>query len=186
MNWFLNLLSFWKRWEDGYEDFIDTTINPLPTTPLDAVMLTKINPKPMTNQEKLVAAAKNALGENLSKGTGVPPQVACAISVNVVHNRAFGYPIGGGASTAELYQALLVSPYFKQVEVPVSGCVVISPTGQGTNPMYPHGHVGIVGNYGICSNDSETGLFSENYNAATWRNQFSITEGYPIYWFERI
>lgn len=142
--------------------------------------------KIMTNAEKFVKAAKDCLGHNLSEGTGVPSSVACAISVNKVHTQAFGFPIGGGASTTELYKALLTSPYFRQVKAPVPGCIVISPTGQGTNSLYPHGHVGCRGNYGICSNDSTTGLWTENYTDSSWVAQFHNIEGYPVYYFERI
>lgn len=136
--------------------------------------------------DKLVAAAKACLGLNLSEGTGVSPEVACAIAVNKVHTRAFGFPIGGGASTAELYQALLKSPYFRQADVAVPGSVVISPTGMGKKAAYPHGHVGIVGKYGICSNDSTTGLFSENYTPDSWVRTFSTVRGYPVFYFFRI
>lgn len=139
-----------------------------------------------TNAQKFVAAAKASLDHNLSEGTGVPYYVACAISVNRVHTSAFGFPIGGGASTTELYQALVASSDFKQTTTPTPGCVVISPTGHGSKPAYPHGHVGIVGEFGICSNDSETGLFSENYTVESWNQQFNVTEGYPVFYFERL
>lgn len=140
-----------------------------------------------TNAQLLVASAKKLIGQNLSLGTGVPYYVACAISVNKVHQDAFGFPIGGGASTTELYQALLSSKYFKQVQVATPGCIIISPTGMGKNPSFPHGHVGIVGNFGICSNDSSTGLWSENYaDIEAWKAQFENIEGYPVYLFERI
>lgn len=139
-----------------------------------------------TNASRFVAAAKAALGLNLSEGTGVPYYVACAISVNKVHNNAFGFPIGGGASTQELYKALIKSPYFKEVTTASAGCVVISPTGYGQNPAYPHGHVGIIGMFGICSNDSATGVFSENYTTESWTEQFSTIEDYPVYYFERV
>lgn len=142
-------------------------------------------PEP-TNADRFLAAAKAALGRNLSAGTGVPYYVACAISVNRVHTDAFGFPIGGGASTAELYAALRKSAYFREVDTPILGAVVISPTGTGTKPAYPHGHVGIVGKFGICSNDSSTGLFSENYTVDSWAGQFQEIEGYPVFYFERI
>lgn len=138
------------------------------------------------NAQKLVYYAKEALGEDLSTGTGVDESVACAISVNVVHTRAFGFPIGGGASTALLYEALVASSLFKQVEEPAPGCIVISPTGFGSKSEYPHGHVGIVCNYGICSNSSATGLWTENYTDQSWVEHFNGIEGYPVFYFQRI
>lgn len=163
---------------DYKPDTVDYTTN---TQPMIA------NVTPFTNAEALVASAKKLLGQNLSAGTGVPYYVACAISVNKVHQEAFGFPIGGGASTADLYHALLKSPYFRKVDAPMPGCIVISPTGEGSNPAYAHGHVGIQANYGICSNDSSTGIFSENYaNIEAWKAQFEEIEGYPVFYFLRI
>ncbi len=141
----------------------------------------------MTNADKLVASTKKLLGHNLSEGTGVPYYVACAISVNKVHQDAFGFPIGGGASTSELYKALQSSKYFELVTTSNPGCVIISPTGTGTKPAYPHGHVGLIANFGICSNDSSTGIFSENYKDINdWKHQFGDIEGYPTFLFKRI
>lgn len=154
---------------------------PMPSTDNDPIV-----PVELSNAQKLVAAAKRLLGQNLALGTGVPPEVACAISVNRVHQEAFGEPIGGGASTHALYQALLKHPDFEEVEDPEAGCVIISPTGYGTNTKYPHGHVGIIANYGICSNDSAKGVFAENYqDYADWWHQFHDIEGYPVYLFKR-
>lgn len=142
---------------------------------------------PTSNAQKLVAEAKACLGESLWFGTGVDPSLACAISVNTVHEKAFGFPIGGGASTASLYQALLSSPYFKSTTVYAPGCIIISPTGTGSNPKYPNGHCGIVCNYGICANDSNTGKWSENYkDYGAWTQQFNDIEGYPTFLFQRI
>lgn len=179
-------LELHTRWIDelGGEkpDIITLDYTIKSTTP----MITEVITNP-TNAELFVASTKKLLGENLSAGTGVPYYVACAISVNKVHQDAFGFPIGGGASTADLYQALVTSKYFKQVDIATPGCVVISPTGKGTKQAYPHGHVGIQANYGICSNDSSTGIFSENYaNIEAWKDQFEEIEGYPVFIFQRI
>lgn len=161
-----------KEFEDYIKNVLEGILQPKITT--------------MTNADKFVASTKKLLGHNLSEGTGVPYYVACAISVNRVHQDAFGFPIGGGASTADLYTALVNSKYFERVDAPESGCVVISPTGMGTKGAYPHGHVGIRGNFGICSNDSATGIFSENYDDASWLAQFHYVEGYPVFYFKRI
>lgn len=181
-----NWLELHTRWVDelGGDKSDTITIDYTQTPIINEVIST---PAMQTNADILVEAAKRALRKNLSAGTGVPYYVACAISVNKVHTNAFSFPIGGGASTADLYEALLVSKYFKLVQTATAGCIVIAPTGMGKNKMYPHGHVGIVGNFGICSNDSSTGLWSENYaNIEAWKEQFETTEGYPTYIFERI
>lgn len=163
----------------------NTTMPSLDNNPEVPVEMPPEPPK-TTNAEKLVAAAKACLGQNLSLGTGVPPEVACAVSVNLVHQKAFGVPIGGGASTQALYQVLLKHPDFKEISQEKPGCIVISPTGYGSKPQYPHGHVAISGHYGLCSNDSATGIFSENYTWDSWRKQFQDVEGFPVYVFERL
>lgn len=142
-----------------------------------------------TNAERLVAAAKAALGKDLSAGSGVPSYVACALSVNRVHYNAFGKDIGGGSSTHDLYKALLKHPSFREVAASEAspGTIIISPTGYGTKGMYPHGHVGIICDYGICANYSPTGLWTESYaGIAAWKLQFEVVEGYPTYYFQRI
>ncbi len=140
---------------------------------------------PTMKADKLIEAAKESLGQELWRGTGVDPAYACAISVNAVHTKAFGFPIGGQASTAALYQALLKNIRFEFTTESTPGAIVISPTGTGHNPQYPNGHVGIICNYGICSNDSDTGRWSENYkDIDDWRHQFTHIEGYPTYIFK--
>lgn len=142
---------------------------------------------PQSNADKLVAAARSANGKNLSKGTGVPPEVACAISGNVVHTSAFGFPIGGGASTHDMSIALAGSVYFREVPNPVAGCIAIDPTGSGTNPLYPHGHVGIFDGTGFWANDSDTGIWRMKYpSVAAWVHQFETIEGYKTHYFLRI
>ena len=179
----IDLLDKFLHWLIWSPYQLEKHLNMSPSTDNNPQVPVQVEP---SNADKFVAAAKAALGQNLSQGTGVPYYVACALSVNVVHHNAFGFPIGGGASTEELYKALISSPYFKKTDTPTPGCVVISPTGFGTKPEYPHGHVGIIGKYGICSNDSSTGIFSENYTVDSWNHQFSTIEGYPVFYFERI
>lgn len=174
IEWFMDLLSRFLGWP--------TDLPQAPTSPV--VPSLPPNPPSMTNAEKVVASAKKFLGQNLSVGTGVPSYVACAISVNKVVTDSLGEPAGGGASTLALYQALLKNPKWKEVNMPLPGSILVSPTGYGTNETYPHGHTGIVGNFGICSNDSASGLWLENYaDYNVWKAQFEITEGYPTFIF---
>lgn len=140
---------------------------------------------PISNAQKLVAEAKACLGQELWQGTGVDPTVACAISVNKVYEKVFGVQIGGGASTHDLYQALLRHPGFKITTTYAPGCIIISPTGWGSNPQYPNGHVGIVCNFGICANYSPTGKWSEIYTSyEAWVAQFGTIEDYPTFLFQ--
>lgn len=145
------------------------------------------NQPKQTNAQILVSAARSASGIELSKGTGVSPDVACAISVNIVHTNAFGLPIGGGASTHDMYEVLLISPLFREVDTPTLGCIAIDATGSGTNPAYPHGHVGIFDGTGFWANNSDNGLWSMKYTSVgSWIHQFETVEGYKTHYFLRI
>lgn len=120
---------------------------------------------------------------------GVPIEFGCASSVNMVHRKAFGVEIGGGASTALLYSALEASSFFEKVIEPKAGDIIISPTGYSslpfeTNPV-PNGHVGIVGNFGIMSNNSYNGLWQEKYTLDTWNARYATSGGYPVLFFRR-
>ncbi len=69
----------------------------------------------------------------------------------------------------------------------VPGTIIISPTGLGTNPQMPHGHVGIVSSDGkIMSNTSATGLWMENYDLVSWHERYAVGGGYPVKFFKKI
>lgn len=188
MTAFITWLSHLLGWDTDIEPLTPNMMPiPAPKQPQDTSSTLPESEHP--NALKLVLAAKQCLGKDLSAGTGVPPYVACALSVNRVHSLAFGVPIGGGSSTLDMYKALLKHPGFKEVPEAEAGpgTVVICPTGYGTKPQFPHGHVGILCSYGICANDSATGLWSETYaDLAAWKLQFETIEGYQTYYFQRV
>lgn len=133
------------------------------------------------NSLKVYQTAKSLLGHRLANN----PQLGCAESVNYIVQEALGKPVGGGASTAEMYKALLDTTRFFQLDSgitsfdPLPGDIIISPTGQG-NGRLPHGHVGIIAKYGILSNNSETGLLSEHFTLESWSDLYAGYGGYPI------
>ncbi len=59
--------------------------------------------------------------------------------------------------------------------------MILCITGEGTVPS-DHGHTGVVGDFGIMSNDSATGFFKENYTLSSWASSFS-RRGFPIHVF---
>jgi hypothetical protein len=138
----------------------------------------------MPNSERMYNTAKSLLGQirgadDAADGYGA---FACAESVNHVARVALGTSIGGGASTAAMYTVLTTSNRFQEITQPLPGDIVISPTGTSTiNPAW-HGHVGICGEYGILSNNSEDGVFSENYTQETWEKSFAA-RGFPTFYF---
>lgn len=131
---------------------------------------------------QLYATAKNYLGVSLVPA-GDDPEYGCAISVNICALKAWGHQIGGGASTYNLLQDLISS--FTEVLDPFPGDIIISATGTSTdpNPAIPNGHVGIVGKFGIMSNNSNNGLWEEVYTLETWNQRYAVEGHFPVRFF---
>lgn len=136
----------------------------------------------LTKREKIYQSAKKLLGQHLSADN---PGLGCAITVNNIVFDALGAPVGGGASTSIMYGVLRGSKLWERVTAPMEGDIVISPTGTSTYGPDFHGHVGVVLKYGIGSNDSETGLFKENYTLPSWVTSFHA-RGFPTYYFRAV
>lgn len=164
----------------------DDTEIPTPDMPPEPPKL-PVEPPPEppmdTNSEKIYKTAKRLLGQHLSGDNSV---LGCATTVNEIVRRATGQPIGGGASTALMYSYLITDKRFTRTVDPIAGDIVISPTGTSTLGTGQHGHVGIVANYGILSNSSETGLLTENYTKETWQQVFHVAFKFPVYYFHVI
>ncbi len=141
-----------------------------------------ITPIPMpTNADKLYNTAKACLGKDMVDDPGVDPSVGCADAVNSVFKLAFGGEIGGGASTATMYEILKSDPRF-ELSGYAKGNIVISPTGTSIKGA-PHGHVGICGLYGILSNNSMNGLWEEYYTEQSWVSYYQDKLGFPVFYF---
>lgn len=135
---------------------------------------------------KLYMIALTCLGVDASPNDIAPDEYGCAETVNAIHTRAFGAPIGGDVSTYRLYSAIRVHSRFIGSDTPRRGDIVLSPSGYG-NGKLSNGHVGIVGDNGvIMSNDSKTGLFTENFTLDSWRKRYVDLGGYPMLFFRRV
>ena len=134
-----------------------------------------------SNRQHLYDIAKASLGEHLC---GEQHLLGCALTVNAIFKSAFGSEIGGGASTIEMYSVLKNDNRFKPIDIPNYGDIIISPTGTGNGKIV--GHVGIVGKYGIMSNDSKTGTLQEKYTQLTWNNYYKNYGGIPTKFFRVI
>lgn len=143
-------------------------------------------PQGNTNREKLFNTALSCLGTDASPNDVAPDEYGCAETVNEVHKKCFGFPIGGELSTYKMYAVLKSSPLFTKVDSPLNGDIIISPTGYG-NGKLSNGHVGIMA-FGdkIMSNNSYTGKFEQNYNLATWRARYKDIGNYPVDFFRRV
>lgn len=138
------------------------------------------------NRLILFAAAVKCIGTDASPNDIAPDELACAETINAIHKLAFGFEIGGTVSTSQLYKALKSSKYFIQVDQPLEGDIVISPSGYG-NGKLSNGHVAIKGELDkLMSNNSPTGTFEENYTMDTWKKRYVTLGGYPMLSFRRI
>lgn len=158
---------------DGYQDYLKANT-------------TKVNER----SEKMYHTALEALGIDVTPKDEYPDAVSCAITVNKLAEKAFGKPIEKAheASTYWLYKALMESKEWERVDLPDKGCVIISPTGYaGPGGILPNGHTGIVGVDGnIMSNDSATGLFTQNYTIESWRKRYVDQGKFPMAFFRPI
>lgn len=139
------------------------------------------------NGQLLYNVAKANLGQkltidNASDDYGI---LGCAETLNNLALRAWGHQIGGGFSTFALWQFLKDSSKFQPVTSATSlpGDIVISPTGSIANATLKNGHCGVVGMYGILSNNSEDGTVQENYSIPSWLRYYTDYGGLPTLFF---
>lgn len=129
--------------------------------------------------------AKKALGTSLVP-IGDDPDVGCAISVTYLLKEKCGIDIKETLSTSDLLTELINNPHFTEITTPQVGGIIISATGTSTISDTPitHGHCGVVGLYGVLSNNSLNGLWSENYTLETWHKRYGVDGGYPTRFFQ--
>jgi len=133
-----------------------------------------------SGREAIARTAENSVGTHQSDFCS-SDRVGCADGVNTVTLKATGKQAGGGASTANLAEALGQNPDWKLVPGGLTdaqpGDIVVSPT-QGT-----FGHAGIVGTNGqIIANNSNTGLMTKgDYTTSNWGSKVGDRRGLPTY-----
>lgn len=152
-------------------------------------LITKPMPPVVTSGEKIYQVAKSLLGQDASPENQAPSALACAETVNYIVQKATGSPVGGGASTASMWEALKADSTRWESILGVDareGDIIISPTGSNGFSRLTHGHVGIVARYGILSNNSETGTLGENYDIASWKRYYTDFGGLPTLFFRCI
>lgn len=153
-----------------------------------SALLAQLSQKLMENTEngrKIYDTAFSLLGKDASPADRAPDYLGCAESVFYVIKQATGrfsapheQPV---VSTTMMYRIMLDNPKrFMVVSAPLPGDIIISPTGYGTNPYMPNGHVGICGKEWVMSNSSETGLWTANYTPSMWKKIYQQIGGYPV------
>lgn len=135
------------------------------------------------NSKKLYATAKSLLSTVIVP-QGFKPELGCAISVTTVINK-IGLTITNTASTFLLLDELINCGLFSEVTDPLAGDVIISATGTSAVPnnTISHGHCGILGNFGIMSNDSISGKWKEKWTLSEWQDYYEKQGGYPTRFF---
>jgi hypothetical protein len=144
--------------------------------------------------QKIYNLAKANLGCHITLDDTVPHDVGCAEAVSYILKKAGvqNIPILGIAGTATLFQFLSNDPQFKRIYAPEKGAIIISATGQGNGSV--QGHTGILGglsvlywgDYGICLNNSDTGLFLELSSLRRWRQYYGGLGGLPVAFFRAL
>lgn len=142
------------------------------------------------NSLKIYETAKSLLGTRIAPydartDYGV---LGCAATVSVIIRKATGYLIGGDGfveGTSELYDCFINSGKFIETEDPLSGDIIICVTATG-NGKLTNGHTGIVGKFGILSNNSENGRLQEKLSFESWRAIYEIYGGYKTYYFRML
>lgn len=130
------------------------------------------------NSKKLFDTAKANLGQLLSDGNA---NFGCAITVNNLALKAWGHPIGGGASTNLMYSSLQDTTRFTLIPIAntLPGDIIIAPTGYAKDAAQ-HGHVGVIAQYGILSNSSEDGRLHEQWTIPRWVDYYVTFLGFPL------
>lgn len=171
MKWFVTLFSFFRGL------FIAATPTPTsaPVTVVDVPIvatttLPVIQPT-MTNQENLYREAKVCLGYPQKLDASIPNLLACASSLSGVLKKAGfeGLPPHGIGGTEALNMFFSTNAQLQSVPEnnAEAGDIIISPSNT-PGAVLQHGHCGVVGNSGIMSNDSDTGLWRESWTFTSW------------------
>lgn len=139
----------------------------------------EINEEP---ESKLYQVAVSFLGKDASPRDFVQDGVGCAESLSTIL-RSFLPTFQIVTGTWSLLDALKVHPSFVQAMKPIPGDIILCATGQGKGSVV-NGHTGVMGLNGkIMSNDSRSGLWTENYTLEAWNKYFVDKGKFPIYYF---
>lgn len=147
-----------------------------------------VKSKPMT----ILETVKANLGKHLTLDASVPASVGCAEAVStILRDIGINVPQKGIAGTNALLLWCQSHPeHFTALTEPEEGALLISATGTG-NGNLSNGHTGFFGafgvatpnDWGICSNNSDSGLFLELWTWSKWQNYYHQYGGMPNHIF---
>lgn len=135
---------------------------------------------------EIYSVAKMLRGKHLTLDNAIDDSVGCAEATSYVLSKCKLMPFKNGIpGTATMYEWFKKrGDLFTEVEKSLAGDIIISPSGYG-NGLIP-GHVGVVGNFGIMSNDSKTGLWKENFNLESWKARYRDYGGIKTHFFRAV
>lgn len=142
-----------------------------------------------TASDKLYQTAKSLLGQHLTLDSNVPPELGCAECASVIANKAGvqRIPSDGFASTNQFHDFMMSTAAFAERLQPAPGFIVVAVT-EGSK----HGHIGYFAafglqyqsDWGILSNDSNTGRLSEQWSWSEWQKYYTQELGLETHIFE--
>lgn len=141
--------------------------------------------EPTANSLKLYNSAKKLMGtivcaDNDADGHGA---YGCMETMNGVFKDAFGVPIGGGASLALAFPFLEDETRFQRILLADAtyGDIIACITGQAIGDAAQHGHIGVIGKYGILSNNSEDAKLEEVWTVPKWIGVYVEALKFPLH-----
>lgn len=133
----------------------------------------------------LYTVAKNNIGKHLTLDPNTPPELGCAECQSKIFLEANvkNLPTQGFENTIQIDQFMSTNPQFQKITTPEIGAIIVAVT-QGNN----HGHIGTIAMYalqytndwGILSNDSNTGTLREGWSYSAFVQWYSKNLGLSI------
>lgn len=137
-----------------------------------------------TSSEILYKVSVESIGKEMSPQDLASDEVACVESLEGVIHKAFGFYVGGEKpmlATWLFLDALRADERFEEIEKGGVGDIILCPTGTGNDNV--RGHVGILGNYQIMSNNSYTSFWDASFTHDTWYNRYQLRGDLDVHFF---
>ena len=133
-------------------------------------------PEPPISQnlapQRVYEAAKANLGKHITLDSDVPEEVGCVEAVSYVLKEA-GYTLPNkGIAGVNALIAWMEKQGFKEITTSSVGCIITAHSPDVNNPNFAH--AGVCLKYGIASNTSANGRFTQNYSYSGWLRYFSV------------
>lgn len=135
------------------------------------------SPKPPSMPKLLYQLAKANIGKHITLNEAVRDEVGCCEAISFLLKKAgYAMPAKGIEGVNSMITWMLAKG-FREVEG-VSAPLGTIITAHSPDYYTPTGaHIGVIMQYGICSNQSSNGLWMENYKSIdAWRQGFPHSE----------